>query len=382
MTALPFVTRDHRVITPGTPEADALVAERLAAALDATVATLLRYVHFTHAEQAWTVALWCAASWVSDSLSLLPRLAIRAPTRGSGKTRLLEVSVQLSRDGWGPIVGPSAAALYRKIERDRPSVFLDEVDRLFERRVEDAAAILEVINAGHIHDATVPRVIGMGTKQTVHDFPVFAPMALAGIATNWPDTVLDRSIVVTLERRKADEPIERYRMADHPGVRDVGVRLGDHMREVTLPEHVTLPDTLSDRAQDNWEPLLRIAQAAGGHWPDRASQAAALLGSAAAAIMAEDERDEVLLLGDMVAVFADVDPVSGFIGSRDFVDALTKLEARPWGDWDHGFTSNRMARLLKTLGIHPTKPFGSDRRGYERKHVEEVWARVGSGNRG
>jgi len=38
-----------------------------------------------------------------------------------------------------------------------------------------------------------------------------------------------------------------------------------------------LPGGLSDRACDNWRPLLAIADAAGGDWPERARRAALLL---------------------------------------------------------------------------------------------------------
>jgi putative DNA primase/helicase len=35
-----------------------------------------------------------------------------------------------------------------------------------------------------------------------------------------------------------------------------------------------VPAELNDRAQDNWEPLLAIADFAGGHWPQTARAAA------------------------------------------------------------------------------------------------------------
>jgi len=40
-----------------------------------------------------------------------------------------------------------------------------------------------------------------------------------------------------------------------------------------------LPDELGDRAQDVWEPLLAIAELAGGDWPERARTAAVALSS-------------------------------------------------------------------------------------------------------
>ena len=36
----------------------------------------------------------------------------------------------------------------------------------------------------------------------------------------------------------------------------------------------TIPENLNDREQDNWESLLAIADAVGGHWPQTARRAA------------------------------------------------------------------------------------------------------------
>jgi len=39
----------------------------------------------------------------------------------------------------------------------------------------------------------------------------------------------------------------------------------------------TVPETLTDRAADNWRPLLAVADRAGGAWPIRARDAALVL---------------------------------------------------------------------------------------------------------
>ena len=54
-----------------------------------------------------------------------------------------------------------------------------------------------------------------------------------------------------------------------PGGRTIIWRL-----EAALPE---IPDDLNDRAQDNWEPLLAIADLAAGDWPNTARPAAKAL---------------------------------------------------------------------------------------------------------
>jgi hypothetical protein len=300
-----------------------------------------------------------------------------APTKQSGKTRLLEVLHELVADGW-PVINPSAAVFYRAIEAKHPTILLDEADRLFGRRAEEQSDIVAVIDAGNLRGATVPRVVGIGTKMQVHDFDAYSPLALAGIGTGWPDTVMDRSIVVTLERKKPAEEVSRFRQLNRWLPAGIGEELAAEMARVELVHFDNLPDELSDRAQDNWEPLLAIARAAGHHWPERAWQAAIALSKTHAVLMADDDRDEVQLLNDLVRIFEQEDPESGFLGSTDLVAFLTAMNDRPWDDWPGGFTTHKLAKLMKRLGIRPINPFGSSRRGYDRKHLQAVADRIGT----
>lgn len=355
----------------------------LAAILDAIQAALRMYVHFTSAEAVWATTLWIAHTHVIDRLDRSPRLAIRAATRQSGKTRLLEVMGELVARPW-PVIEPSPAVLYRKIEAQHPTVLLDEADRLFSRRAEDQADIVGIINAGNIRGATVPRVIGVGTKQTVHDFDAYSAFALAGIAANWPDTIMDRSIVITLERKTAQEPVARFRQRETPLLRELRAELERALADVPAEDLEYARDmaALSDRAVDNWEPLLAIARLAdelygagtGTTWSRMARQAARVLSKGHAALMADDDRDEVQLLNDVMEAFGE----ETFVGSKDLVEHLTALDARPWADWPHGFTTHKLAKLLRRLDIRPTAPFGSAKRGYDRAAVRRVWERIGT----
>ena len=74
----------------------------------------------------------------------------------------------------------------------------------------------------------------------------------------------------------------------------------DHV-EALKDAEPAMPELLHDRAQDNWEPLIAIADAAGGEWPKSAR-------TAAIAIQREtEELDEaevgVQLLHDIADVF-------------------------------------------------------------------------------
>jgi putative DNA primase/helicase len=113
-----------------------------------------------------------------------------------------------------------------------------------------------------------------------------------------------------------------------------------------------LPDDLDDRAADNWEPLLAIADQAGGPWPERA-RATALLLSGGRADSAEAGDSGVQLLADVRAVFAE----TGIDRSttKALLASLTELEGRPWAEWNRGrpLTARQLGSLLGRFGIKP-----------------------------
>ena len=133
-----------------------------------------------------------------------------APVRGclsaepqSGKTRYLEVLKLLVR---APLfaVNISEAALFRVIEARRPTILHDEIDAVFGPKARDREDLRAMLNAGYERGATVERCVGEGSKLEVKSFPVFAPVAMAGIG-KLPETVEQRSIVVRMKRRAPDE---------------------------------------------------------------------------------------------------------------------------------------------------------------------------------
>jgi Protein of unknown function (DUF3631) len=74
-------------------------------------------------------------------------------------------------------------------------------------------------------------------------------------------------------RRTREERVERFRRRDvAPAAEELLDRLTDWLEpqiEELRRARPELPDELDDRAQDIWEPLLAIADLAGGDWPTR-----------------------------------------------------------------------------------------------------------------
>ncbi|MBW1994682.1 MAG: DUF3631 domain-containing protein, partial [Deltaproteobacteria bacterium] len=107
---------------------------------------------------------------------------------------------------------------------------------------------------------------------------------------------------------------------------------------------------LHDRANDNWRPLLKIADVIGGEWPDRARESAKILADV------EDDEDSVgiRLLGDIKKIFEDHKAAQLF--SQTIADDLGDREDRPWSEWGRQqdkITKRQVARLLSRYGIKP-----------------------------
>src|SRR5436190_24259750 len=81
-------------------------------------------------DQAVAVALWVAHTHAIESAVATPYLSISSAEKRSGKTRLLEVLALLVAKPW-LTGGTTKAALVRKVDRDRPTLLLDDSDAAF-----------------------------------------------------------------------------------------------------------------------------------------------------------------------------------------------------------------------------------------------------------
>jgi len=132
---------------------------------------------------------------------------------------------------------------------------------------------------------------------------------------------------------------------------------------------------LSDRAQDIWEPLLAIADCAGGEWPTLARAAAVTFSGPGN----EVEGIRTQLLTDIRAVFvaAKVDRLP----SEEICQTLAKIEGRPWSEFGRrqkDITPNLLAVQLRRFNVVPQNiKFAADKvlKGYYLDDFEEVFAR-------
>lgn len=326
--------------------------------------------------QARVVTLWAAHTYLTAAADVTPYLAITSAEKQSGKTRLLEVLEILVAKPWatGRV---TSAVLTRKIHAQHPTLLLDESDAAFGGNKEYAETLRGVLNTGHRRGGSTSCCVGQGTNISSQDFSTFCPKAIAGIG-KLPDTVADRSIPIRLKRAAPGEVVERFRRRNvGPEAKVLKDRVAAWCLTVaeSLPaSHPDLPEALSDRQQDGAEPLLAIADIAGGEWPQLARRALVDLCTEG---QAADESIGKLLLTDISQIFEQRQVVK--LGSADLADSLSEIETSPWSEWSNGkpLSPARLARLLRSFDITPHSIRLEDKtpKGYERADFDDAFRR-------
>ena len=121
--------------------------------LDELKAFITRFVVLPSPAAGDLLALWVLHTHAFDAAWATPYLRIISAAPDSGKTLLMEVLAAICRRGWHA-VNPSVAVLYRKVDRDKPTLLLDEMDNY---PLDDRRDALSVLNAGYKRGATVDR---------------------------------------------------------------------------------------------------------------------------------------------------------------------------------------------------------------------------------
>lgn len=314
-------------------------------------------------------ALWIAFTWTIEHMHVAPLAIITAPEKGCGKTQLLEVIGRLSRRKlFTSNISP--AAMFRVIEALSPTLLIDEFDSFF----SEDEVLRGVINSGHTRtSAYVIRTVGDDFE--VKQFSTWSAKALAGIG-RLPETVMSRGIVLSLRRKLKTEKVERLRHVA-AGLFDLQAsklaRFGKDHGAALGRARPALPDALSDRQQDNWEPLLAIADHAGAHWPGEARRAALELSGE----KPDDKSTAEELLADVRNIF-DAEGVER-IAVADLLKKLIEDESAPWQTWNRGkpMSARQLGNRLAEFGLR-AKSLRIDhavQKGFERGQFADAWTR-------
>lgn len=322
--------------------------------LDQIVAFVSRFSVFPDRHTAPMLALWYAHTHAAQHFYTTPRLILDSAEPGSGKTRVLEVAQYLVRRP-EMTISVTTAAIFRMLADGPVTLLFDEIDAVFSPKGggnnEDLRGLL---NSGYKRSATVSRCVGDASRMKVERFPVFAPVALAGIAGAMPATITTRAITVHMRRRAPHERAEAFRErrveTEAAPLREQLAGWLDRAGEDELVgAEPVMPEQVTDRAAGVWEPLLAIADLAGDHWPDTARAAAVhFVGQATETGTSVGTR----LLADLRALF--VAHETDRMATSDIIGRLCADDESGWADLDgRPLDGRRLAKELSRYGVRP-----------------------------
>src|SRR5262245_7686760 len=339
---------------------------RMSDLLDALHKFVGKFVVYPSAAAYDAHVLWIAHTHLMEAWESTPRLAFLSPEPASGKTRALEISELLVPNAV-EAVNVTPAYLFRKVGDDeaKPTILYDEIDTVFGPKAKENEEIRGLLNAGHRRGAVAGRCVVRGKIVTTEEISAYCAVALAGIG--WmPDTILTRSIIIRMCRRAPNEKVTPFR-------RRVHAPEGEALRGRLAAWAAKVVDAMAAARPKMWEPLLAVADAAGGDWPQRARDAAvALVGAARDA----EPSLGIRLLIDTKTVFdqTSADALPTIVILKTLVD----LPESPWGDLKgKAITDRSLARKLQQYGIKPKviRVGEGTLRGYHRADFHDSWLR-------
>ena len=404
--------------------------------LDAIRSVIIRYVVCPpHAAEA--LALWVVHTYAFPLRRVTTYLGVVSPEKRCGKTTLLTVLGALAnRAVMASNISPPA--LFRVIEEAAPTLIIDEADTFLRGRGEmrgilNAGYTRESAYVIRVERRRVNRMTNGNRKMTnsedgggpggmpndewrigssesgqpgygipnaegemeveqrkepnlwgrprkaersvsrIVSFSCWCPKVMAAIGS-LPETVTDRCVMITLQRKESSERCERLRDFECLELRRRCVRFVEDHTETIRTLQPQVPPQLNDRAADIWEPLLALAEIAGGDWPKMAREAATALSGWRA-----DKNPVAVLLTYIQFLFRETG--SDRLFSRTIVDTANSFEDRPWEDMRHGKILDELwlSRLLRGYGIRPkTIWIGEESaRGYFREDFAEAFQRYG-----
>lgn len=343
--------------------------------LDRVHSYCARFIAYPISHAAIAHVLWIAHAHAMEAWESTPRLAFLSPEPGSGKTRALEITENLVPR---PVeaVNVTPAYLFRKVADDagRPTILFDEIDTVFGLKAKDNEEIRGLLNAGHRQGAVAGRCVVRGKAIETEEIPAYCAVALAGL-DDLPDTIRTRSVIVRMRRRAPDEQVEPYRRRLHSShgheLRDQLATWAQDAEPELMRARPEMPEGIVDRDADVWEPLLAIADMAGGDWPELARVSAVTLVTAA---KAGTPSLGIRLLSDLREVFGDSDQLATSV----ILDMLCALDESPWGDMRGKPLDPRgLSRRLAKFDVKPkTIRTGSGTiKGYSKSDLHDAWQR-------
>lgn len=355
--------------------------------LDDVRGWLARFVSTMNGDDLDLLALWAVHTHLVVETYTTPRLLLDSPVPGSGKTTTLEHLQRLCFKALLMSSVSSPAMLARVLDPEPRTLLIDEADRSLRPDNPGTPDVIAILNSGYKRGATRPVLVPVkGGGWETAEMPTFAPVAMAGNSPNLPDDTRTRTLRVLLmpdldgavdesdwemiETEAADLAERIARWAD---------RHRDQIRNGARP---AMPSGVVGRFREKWQPLARVAAAAGGRWPATVDAMAASDVEQVAADREDGmvtDRPHVLLLQHLAEAWP---PRAGFMPTAQLVPDLITGWPRVWSSssaFGKDLTAQRLGRMLAThYKVNSRRqPDGPRERGYAWADLAPAWRRMG-----
>lgn len=321
------------------------------------------------------VSLWAIATHLFSAFDAFPYLAITSPTKRCGKTRLAELLEMVGFNPWRT-VGATPAVIFRTVDRDKPTLIMDEAEVL-NTKEERSFALREILNAGYRKGQTVSRCDDRNGHEP-RKFQTYCPKAfiLIGSLTG---PLSDRCLEIRMQR-KLREQIERFRFAR---VLKESSRLKKAIiawakgasKYVAAWFEKNGLDFLEDREEELWLPLFAVCTVlALERLPELQRIAKEMAESKA---RAEPTDCGVSLLRDIrqIVFSRKIERIT----TRELIIDLQLPDDAPWREWNNGngLTARDVAKLLKPFGIYSRNLRNDSKvsKGYDASSFRDAWER-------
>jgi uncharacterized protein DUF3631 len=235
-----------------------------------------------------------------------------------------------------------------------------------------------LINAGYERGVKAIRMERSNGGFTLISFDPFCPKMLAGIG-KLPETIVDRSIPILIHRKLKTQRCQKYRRHDRAAAKPLHDALekwsaDPELQKMLREAYPQMPECLTDRQEDIWEPLLAIADSIGGDVPRLAREAARALCNV---------DDDLSYGGTQLLAIKKVIGDQDRISSADLIDGLWEGDTLPSKFMEgeqpnHKKIGRWLSRFIQSYGGKPARKlrFGEKTAmGYEAPDLKQIFER-------
>lgn len=346
---------------------------------------LSRFIITVSPEDYDLLTLWAVHTWLVNETYTTPRLLLDSMVPGSGKTTTLEHLHRLCCRPVQMSAISSAALLARMLENGIRTLLIDEADRTLNAENPLTRDVLSILNSGYKKGSTRPVLVPeKGGSWETREMPTFAPVAMAGNNPDLPDDTRSRIVrVLLLPDLNGDAEDSDWELIEDDA-KALAAKIAswtDTVRTELATTRPPLPDGITGRFREKWAPLRRIAELAGGRWPDAVDQMA-VHDKEQHEMDKEDgmvrEKPVVVLLRHLAEIWPGDET---FTATSTLVSRLAVEYPAVWGadgPFGKALTAQRFGKMLATgCKINSTRTGDKNSaRGYTLGSLAPVWRRM------